>query len=261
MSERSALREHSSVRPRLRPGLALREGLQGLRLQPQISWGFSALACAVHLLGWGLFAAGHSTGSAVLALLLHTVGVGLYGASLIWLVEGLSRLGLAHGGGRRLRWRQLARWHGRQSWSLALGLLNTMLAAAAAALAGFMAWSLVLFLVPALSVLPGLLAIAAVAAVLLSQLFNPCLVLDQHLSPSAAFSLGVALLIRHWRGLLALLPLLLTLLALPFSLGLLAEAIGAGLAGVVTGLAMVAVLPVLAATVCATYRQLRPEVR
>ena len=260
MSEQAA-RSERGIRRGLRPGQALRQGLRGLRLQPRLTWGFSALACGLHLLGWGLFAAGHSNDSAVLALLLHAVGVGLYAGSLIWLIEGLSRLGLAHGAGRRLRWRQLARWHGRQSWSLALGLLNTVLAAAAAALAGFMAWSLVLFLLPALSVLPGLLAVAAVAAVLLSQLFNPCLVLDQRLSPSEAFGRGVALLSRHWPALLALLPLLLVLLALPFGLGLLAEAFGAGLGVAVTVLAMVAVLPVIAATVSAAYRQLRPEAR
>ena len=260
MSEQAGRNQHIP-RLELRPGLALRQGLEGLGLQPGLTWGFSSLACAVHLLGWGLFAAGYSTESAVLALLLHIVGVGLYGGTLIWLIEGLSRLGLAHGAGRRLRWRQLARWHGRQSWTVAVGLLNMVLAAAAAALAGFMAWSLVLFLVPALSVLPGLLALAAVTAVLLSQLFNPCLVLDRQISPSAAFSLGVALLIQHWLGMIALLPLLVTLLALPFGLGLLAEAIGAGLGVVVTVLAMVAALPVLAATVCAAYRQLRPEAR
>lgn len=256
MSERPALQPRS-----LRPGRALHQGLSGLRLQPQITWSFCALACCVHLLGWGLFAAGHSLESAVLALLLHSVGVGLYAGGLIWLVEGLSRLGLAHGAGRRLRWRQLARWHGQRSWSLALGLLNTVLAAAAAALAGFMAWSLVLFLLPALSVLPALLAVLAVTAVLLSQLFNPCLVLDQQLRPSQAFGQGMVLLQRHWIGIVALLPLLLALLALPFGLGLLAEALGAGLGGVVTVLAMVAVLPLVSAIQCAAYRQLMPAAR
>ena len=258
MSERAARSERGEG-PGLRPARALRQGLQGLRLQPRLTWGFSTVACALHLLGWGLFAAGHSNDSAVLALLLHTAGVGLYAGSLIWLIEGLSRIGLAHESGRRLRWRQLARWHGHQSWAVAFGVLNTLLAAAAAALTGFMAWSLVLFLLPALSVLPALLAMAGVTAVLLSQLFNPCLVLDQHLSPSEAFGRGVDLLSRNWPGLIALLLLLLSQLALPFGLGLLAEAIGAGLGVVVTAVAMVAVLPVLAATVCAAYRQLRAE--
>ena len=260
MSERAAPGTHAR-RPGLHPGRALRQGLQGLRLQPQITWSFSALACGLHLVGWGLFAAGHSNDSAVLALLLHAVGVGLYAGSLVWLIEGLCRLGLAHGSGRRLRWRQLTRWHGHQSWCLTLGLLNTLLAAAAAALAGFMAWSLVLFLLPALSVVPALLAVAAVTATMLSQLFNPCLVLDQRLRPSAAFATGVALLQGHWMGLIALLPLLLAFLALPFALGLLAEALAAGLGVVVTVVAMVAVLPVLAATICAAYGQLRPGAR
>ncbi|MEY4298315.1 MAG: hypothetical protein RLZZ423_1494 [Cyanobacteriota bacterium] len=242
---------------RIHPGLALRQGWRGLQLQPRLTWGFCTLACGLHLLGWALFAAGHGIGSAVLALLLNGVGVGLYAASLIWLIEGLSRLALAHGVGRRLRWRQLARWHGRQSWRLTLGLLNTALAAAAAALAGFMAWSLALLLLPMLSVLPALLGMAAVAAVLLSQLFNPCLVLDQRLSPSQAFGRGVDLLSRHWPALLTLVPLLLAILAMPFGLGLLAEGLGSGLGVVVTVLAMVGVLPVLAATISAAYRQLQ----
>ena len=260
MSEQGA-RSEQTLYPALRPGLALRQAVRGLRLQPQLTWSFSAAACGLHLLGWGLFAAGYSNDSAVLALLFHLFGVVLYTGSLIWLIEGLTRLSLAHGAGRRLRWRQLARWHGHQSWTLALGLLNTALSAAAAALAGFMAWSLVVFLAPVLSLLPALLALAAVTAVLLSQLFNPCLVLGDHLSPSAAYGRGIALLRWHWRTLMVLLPVLLLLLALPFGLGLLAEALGAGLGVVVTVMAMVMVLPLIAATVGAAYQQLKPEAR
>lgn len=247
--------------PALRPLTALRQGLGALGRQPGLAFGFSALACGVHLLGWALFAAGHSTGSAVLGLLLHGLGLALYGGSLIWLIEGLTRISLALGAGRHLRWRQLCRWHGQASLHLALGLLNTGLALAATALAGFMAWSLMLFLMPALSIVPALLGLAALATVALSQLFNACLVLDLRLSPSQAFGRGTALLHHHWGGLVALAPVLLAILALPFVVGVLAEAIGAGLGVVVTVVAMVAALPPLAATVTAAYRQLGEELR
>jgi hypothetical protein len=241
----------------LRPLLALRQGLAALGRQPRLALGFSALACGMHLLGWALFAAGHGSSSAVLALLLHGVGVVLYGASLIWLIEGLTHIGLVLGSGGSLRWQALCRWHGQRSRHLALGLLNTALALAATALAGFMAWSLVLFLLPALSILPALVGLLAVLAVGLSQLFHPCLVLAERLSPSRAFARGLDLLSHHWGGLLRLAPLLLALLLVPVALGLLAEAIGAGLGVVITALAMVAVLPLLAATVTAAYRQLK----
>ena len=242
--------------PALRPLLALRQGFAAVQRQPRLALGFSALACGIHLLGWALFAAGHGSSSAVLALVLHGLGVLLYGASLIWLIEGLTHIGLVLGSGGSLRGRALCHWHGPRSRHLALGLFNTALALAATALAGFMAWSLVLFLLPALSVLPALLGLMAVLAMGLSQLFNPCLVLAERLSPSRAFARGLELLSHHWSGLLGLAPLLLALLLVPFALGLVAEAVGAGLGVVITALAMVMVLPLLAATVTAAYRQL-----
>lgn len=244
--------------PRLQPLLALRSGLAELRRQPWGALGFSGLACGVHLLGWALFAAGHGSASAVLALVLHGLGIALYGGGLLWLVEGLTRLALALSRGRTLRWRRLCRWHGRSSLRVGLALLNAGVAMAAAALAGFMAWSLLLFLLPALSPLAALLGLLAILAVALSQLFAPCLVLEAGLSPSQAFSQGLDLLQRHWAGLLRLAPLLLAVLAVPFALGLLAEALGAGLGVVITALALVAALPVLATTVAAAFRQLQP---
>lgn len=245
-------------RGRLQPLRALRQGLVAVGRHPTVCLGFSALACSVHLLGWGLFAAGHSSGSAVLALVLHTLGISLYGGSLLWLVEGLSRIGLALERGATPRWHQLCRWPGRSSTRLLAGLLNTAVALAAAALAAFMAWSLTLVLAPALAPLAALLGMAALLAVLLSQLFNACLVLEAQLSPSRAFSRGVELLQAHWRGLLGLTPLLLLTLAAPFGLGLVAAALGAGLAVLVTALTLVAVLPVLACTISAAYGHLNP---
>jgi hypothetical protein len=98
--------------------------------------------------------------------------------------------------------------------------------------------------------------LTALLAMGMSQLFNPCLVLEERLSPSRAFGRGVELLSQHWRGLLGLSPLLLGILLLPFVLGLLAEAVGAGLGVAITALAMVAALPLLATTVTAAYRQI-----
>lgn len=240
----------------LRPLTALAEALAGLRQRPRRPLAFSALGCSVHLLGWWLFAAGHAQSSGVLAALLQISGVVLYTGSVVWLTEGLTRLGLARPGGPLPGWPSLCRWHGRRSRDLALGLLNTALALAAAALAGFMAWSLALMLLPALSVPVAIASLAAVSAVGISQLFNPCLVLEARLSPSRAFSRGMELFGRHWRGLLALASVLLGLLAAPFGLGLLAEALRSGVGAVVTVLAMVAVLPLLTATTAAAYRQL-----
>lgn len=243
-------------RPVLRPLTALAQGLDGLRRRPRRPLAFSALGCGVHLLGWSLFAAGHEQTSGVLAALLKIGGVVLYAGSVVWLIEGLTRIGLALPGDPLPRWSSLCRWHGRPSRDLAVGLLNTALALAAAALAAFMAWSLTLMLLPLLSVPVAVAGVAAVVAVGLSQLFNPCLVLEARLSPSRAFSRGLELFSGHWRGLLALAPVLLGLLAAPFGLGLLTEALHSGVGVVVTVLAMVAVLPLLAATTAAAYRQL-----
>lgn len=135
-------------------------------------------------------------------------------------------------------------------------MINTGLALGVAACAGFIAWSLALFLLPELSAAAALLGLLAVAAAGLSQLFNACLVLDQQLSPAQAFRQGVRLLRRFGLALLRLALLLVALLALPFGLGLAAEALGSTFSASITVLAMVVVLPVLAATVTAAYRQL-----
>lgn len=186
----------------------------------------------------------------------------VYAGSLIWLIEGLTRIGLA--GGRPVRWRELCRWHGRRSRNLALGLLNTGTALIATAFASFVAWSLTLFLLPGLSLASALLGTVAVLTVALSQLFNPCLVLDQKLSPSRAFSRGWLLLRQQGFGSLGLGVLLLITLLTPFGLGLLSEALVPGRSAIVTVALMVGALPLLATTVTAAYRQLhplRPEAR
>ncbi len=235
---------------------ALGQGLQALRRQPALVLGFSVLSCGTHLLGWALVAAGDGSDSAVLALLLRSIGILLYAGSLLWLIEGLTRIGLTLGAARTVRWRRVSRWPSRSSGDLALGVINTGLALSAAACAGFIGWSLALFLLPGLSAVAALLGLLAIAAAGLSQLFNACLVLDQRLSPSQAFRQGVRLLLRFGPALSRLALLLLALLALPFGLGLVAEALGSAFSAAITVLAMVVVLPVLAATVTAAYRQL-----
>lgn len=244
----------------LRPLRALREALAELRRRPRLPLAFSAAACALHLLGWGLFAAGAGLSGAVPAALLRLLGVLVYAGSLIWLVEGLTRIALAATGGSRPGWRELCRWHGRISRDVALGLLNSGLAMVAAALGGFMAWSLALVLMPALALPAALLGLAAVVVVGLSQLFNACLVLDRGLSPSRAFTHGFQLLARHWPALLGLTPLLGGILTLPFAAGLAAAAASEGLGVVTTAAAMICALPVLATTIGRAFRQLEgPE--
>ena len=246
---------------RLAPLRALAQGASGLRQQPGVQLGFSAAACGLHLLGWALFGAAEGLASGVLAALLHGVGALLYAASLVWLIEGLSRAGLALGAGRRLTAGSLYRWQGRSSRRVACGVINLLAALALAALVSFVGWSLVVFLLPTLSLVPAALGLALCLAVVLSQLFNPCLVLERNLSPSQAFRWGVQLLERHWLGQLGLLAVLAAILVVPLLLGLLAEALLAGLGVVVTALTLVAALPLLANSVTAAYLQLLPELR
>ena len=137
-------------------------------------------------------------------------------------------------------------------------MLNTAIALAATVFAAFMAWSLTLFLLPGLSMVPAGLGLVATVGVGLSQLFNPCLVLDQKLSPSQAFSRGGLLLRQHWIGFGGLAVVLLTTLAAPFGLGLLTEALLPNLSAAATVVAMVAALPVVATTVTAAHLQLHP---
>jgi len=244
----------------LQPLRALCSAWRAMQQRPLPLLGFSAAAWGVHGLGWALVAASDWIPSAVLAALLHGVGIGLYAGSLLWLVEGLSRAGLALSAGQRPDWRQLYRWHGRSSRHLACGLLNLLAALALTALVGFVAWSLVVFLLPALSPVPALLALLACAAVGLSQVFNACLVLERRLSPSQAFRRGFVLLEHHWAGLLQLVALLALVTSLPtLLLGLLGEALVAGLGVPITVLAVVAASPLVAMTTTNAYHQLLPE--
>ena len=245
-------------RSTLRPLQALLQGVRTLHQQPRLAFGFSALSCGVHLLGWALVAIGEASDSAVLTLMLRAVGGVVYAGSLLWLIEGLTRIGLALSAGRAVRWRQLCRWHGRRSRDLALGLLNTGMALSATAFAAFVAWSLTLFLLPGLNLAPALLGVMAMLAVALSQLFNPCLVLDQRISPSQAFSRGWLLLRQQGAGAVGLAAVVLITMLTPFVLGLLSEALVPGRSAIVTVALMVAALPLLATTVTAAYRQLDP---
>jgi hypothetical protein len=244
----------------LQPRRALGRGLALLRQQPLPLLGFSAAAWGLHGLGWALVAAGDRLPSAVLGALLRGVGIVLYGGGLLWLVEGLSRAGLALAAGQRPHWRELYRWHGRSSRRLAWGLLNLVAALAFTALVGFVGWSLVVFLLPALSPLPALLAVLGCGAVGLSQVFNACLVLERQLSPSQAFRQGFVLLEHHWAGLLQLVALLALVSSVPtLLLGFVAEALVAGLGVPVTVVAVVAASPLVAVSTTCAYRQLLPE--
>lgn len=244
----------------LQPIGALRRGLTLMLQQPLPLLGFSAAAWGVHGLGWALVAAGDRIPSAVLSALLHGIGIVLYAGGLLWLVEGLSLAGLALAAGQRPQWKQLYRWHGRSSRHVACGLLTLLAALAFTALVGFVAWSLVVFLLPALSPVPALLALLACGAVGLSQVFNPCLVLERQLSPTEAFRQGFAVLEHHWAGLLQLVALLAVATTLPILvLGLLAEALVRALGVPVTLLAVVVASPVVALSTTTAYRQLLPE--
>jgi len=74
---------------------AWRQSWVSLSQHPWPLLGFSGAVLALHLLGWALFAVAEGQESAVLSALLHLLGLGLYSASLLWMVEGLSRGGLA----------------------------------------------------------------------------------------------------------------------------------------------------------------------
>jgi hypothetical protein len=240
----------------LRIGQAVRDGWRGLRRCPGVLLGFSGAAFGLHLLGWALFAAGHQGPEGWLALLLDGAGIVLYVLSLVWLIQGLTRAGLALAAGQPARWRALRRWRGGEAWQLLLALGTAGAGLALAALFGFVGWSLVVFLLPALSLIPALLALVVLAAVALSQLFLACLVIEAGQSPSRAFRSGLGLLEPFWPSLLALAAMAGLILLLPFGLGLLAEAALPGLGAMATALALVAALPVLSGSITAAYRQL-----
>jgi len=106
---------------------------------------------------------------------------------------------------------------------------------------------------------PALLGLIAAGAVILSQLFGPCLVVDTRLSSAAVFRQGVWLLEHHWPGLLELSGYIVALLLLPLLAGLLAEALVEGLGITVTALSLVVVLPLITTSVTGAYWQLRSE--
>ena len=238
---------------------AWRRSWVSLSQHPWPLLGFSGAVLGLHLLGWALFAAAERQDSGVLSALLHLLGLALYSASLLWMVEGLSRGGLALARQQPLRWRVLWRLRGRRSWRLLRSLAAVAAAAATAALVSFALWSLLLLLLPSLSLAAALLGLIGTGAVLLSQLFAPLLVIDGRMSPSAGFRTGAVLLEHHWPGQLLLVTLLLATLMAPLLVGLLAEALMQGLGVAATALACVVSLPLVATAVAHAYLQLQPE--
>lgn len=245
---------------RLQNALAWRQGWRSLRQQPLLLLGFSFSTVGLHLLGWALFVGADRSDSGVMAGLLHLIGLLLYACSPVWLVDGLTRAGLALAQGRAMPWSTLWRWRRRRSWRLLWSLVQLLATLALAGLISFIGWSLLLVFVPGLSVVPALMGLTAAAALLISQVFAPCLVLDAKLRPTAVFRAGMVLLEHHWAGLLLLCGSLLMLTLSPLLLGLLAEAVVEGLGIAATVLGYVAVLPLIASTVTAAYLQLKPEV-
>lgn len=246
---------------RLHTWWACRDGWRSLAGQPGLLLGFSLACLGTHLLGWALFAAAEAVDSGVLAALLHLVGLVLYGGSLLWMVDGLSRAGLAQLQGQPLSWDDLMRWRSRSIRRLVVCLVNLAAALAATGTITFVLWSLLVLLLPAMSVVPALLGLIAAAGLVLSQLFAPCLLLDTRLSPGAIFRQGALLLEHHWAGLLLLTGVMAGLLLCPLLVGLLAEALVAGFGAAATVAALVVVVPLSATTVSAAYLQLSPEVQ
>ena len=256
-------------------------GWQLLGRQPRLLLGFSALGCGLQGLGWQLFALGHRAESGIQALLLHGLGLVLYLGSLTWLIDGLSRAALSLSAGRHSSWRRIGHWHGTRSWWLALGLLNGGVTASVLALAGFIGGSLLLQLIEALglaavlgqqalvNLLPYPCSLLGAVVGLLSQLFNPSLVIGERLRPSQAYQRGWRVLNRHGAALLRLLAWLAAILLAPFLLLLLVQAgltllsldLTPPIALLVFWPAMVTALPLLACSVAAAYRQVSPEAR
>jgi hypothetical protein len=112
-----------------------------------------------------------------------------------------------------------------------------------------------------LSAVPALIGLIAAGAVVISQLFGPCLVLDTRLQGIALFRQGMWLLEHHGPGLLLLCSGLITLLCIPVLIGLVAEGLSPGLGPPSTVLALVVVLPLLTTTVTSAYVQLRPALQ
>ena len=246
---------------RLHSWEAWRQGWGNLWRNPGPLLGFSAAVLSLHLLGWGLFAAGEASDSGVLSALLHLLGLLLYSTSLIWMIEGLTRAGLTLARREPLSWGAFWPWPGQPSWRLIRSLLALASAAAAAALVSFASWSLLLLVLPGLSLAAALVGVIASTALAISQLFSACLALETRMGPAASLRTGVLLLERHGPGLLLLSALLLASLLAPLLAGLLAEALAAGLGVAVTALALVLSLPWIANSVAHAYLQLESELR
>ena len=229
-----------------------------MRQQPLLL-GFSVVSLGAHLLGWALFAAAEQVDSGVLAALLHLLGIAIYAGSLLWMMEGFTKVGLSLAQGQTLAWKEVSPGACRRSGRLCLCLGALAAALAATGLITGLLWSLLLLALPAMSVVPALLGLIATGAVILSQLFGPCLVVDTGLSTTSVFRQGVWLLEHHWAGLIELSGYLLTLLLLPFLAGLLAEALLEGLGIAATVVSLVVVLPLITTSVTGAYWQLRPE--
>ncbi|MBM5792503.1 MAG: hypothetical protein FJ049_02975 [Cyanobacteria bacterium M_surface_7_m2_037] len=239
---------------------AFQQSWAGLGRQPLLLV-FSLSALGTHLLGWALFAAADAVDSGVLAALLHLSGLALYGGSLIWMIEGFTLAGLAIAREQSIHWHELSPAECRHSGRLCIYLMWLAGALAAVALITGVIWSLALLLLPGLSAVPALLGLIAAAAVVISQLFGPCLVLDTRLKGMALFRQGVWLLEHHGPGLLLLCCGLIALLGVPVLIGLLAEGLVSGGGPLVTALALVVVLPLITTTVTSAYVQLRPELQ
>ena len=249
------------MRPvRLNSWGAFRQSWAGLSRQPLLLV-FSLSALGTHLLGWALFAAAEPVDSGVLAALLHLSGIALYGGSLIWMIEGFTLAGLAIARGQSIHWHELSPAECRHSGRLCLHLILLAGALGAVALITGVCWSLALLLLPGLSAVPALIGLIAAGAVVISQLFGPCLVLDTRLKGIALFRQGMRLLEHHGPGLLLLCSGLITLLCIPVLIGLVAEGLSPGLGPPSTVLALVVVLPLLTTTVTSAYVQLRPALQ
>ena len=245
---------------RLNRWRACRLSVGALRRQPLLLLGFSLAALGAHLLSWALFASAEQVDSGVLAALLHLLGIGLYAGSLLWIIEGFTRAGLGQRQQDLLQWADLSLSACRHGWRLCLYLGYLLAALAATALITAVLWSLLLLLVPSLSAVGPLLGLVAAGALLLSQIFGPCLVLTTTLGPTALFRQGMWLLEHHWPGLMQLSGYLLGLLLIPVVVGIVAEALIPGMGAAATALALIGVLPLFATTITGAYCQLEPEV-
>lgn len=245
-------------RVRLNSRRACQQSWSAVRQQPLLL-AFSLVSLGAHLLGWALFAAAEQVDSGVLAALLHLLGIALYAGSLLWMIEGFTEAGLSLAQGKPLAWSLLSPGACCQAGRLCLCLGTLVAALAVTGLITGLIWSLLLLALPAMSVVPVLLGLITAAALSLSQLFGPCLVVDMHLSASSVFRQGLWLLEHHWAGLIELSSYLLALVLLPLLAGLLAEALVEGLGIPATVASLVVVLPLITTSVTGAYWQLRPE--